>query len=172
MALPIPVLSAENAGPTLTRLWLDIDRAVPGPAETPPGLILAMPTAWANKYQILLYKTAARHRWAVAGVTLPDALEHVSWAGPVVLHAHWFAGIFNGAETEAEAGARLDQAIARILAFRDRTGARLLWTAHNVFPPRQPLSEHLPAPAPLDLRHIRRDPCDGPRSPARARNRL
>ena len=134
MALPIPVLSAENAGPTLTRLWLDIDRAVPGPAETPPGLILAMPTAWANKYQILLYKTAARHRWAVAGVTLPDALEHISWAGPVVLHAHWFAGIFNNAETEAEAGARLDQAIARILAFRDRAGARLLWTAHNVFP--------------------------------------
>ena len=134
MALPIPVLSAGDAGRILTRLWLDIDRAVPGPAEAPPGLILAMPTAWANKYQILLYRAAARHRWAVAGVTQPQDLAHVSWAGPVVLHAHWFAAIFNDARSEAEAGARLDAAIGRILAFRDRTGARLLWTAHNVFP--------------------------------------
>jgi glycosyltransferase involved in cell wall biosynthesis len=134
MALPIPVLSATDAGRTLTRLWLDLDRAVPAPDGSPPGLMLAMPTAWANKYQLLLYKAAARHRWAVAGVTLPRDLAHVSWPGPVVLHAHWFAALFNGAATEAEAGARLTEATEQILAFRDRTGARLVWTAHNVFP--------------------------------------
>ena len=134
MALPIPVLAAADAGRTLTRLWLDLDRAVPGPDGAPPGLILAMPTAWANKYQLLLYKAAARHRWAVAGVTLPRDLAHVTWPGPLVLHAHWFAALFNGATSEAEASDRLARATEQILAFRDRTGARLVWTAHNVFP--------------------------------------
>jgi glycosyltransferase involved in cell wall biosynthesis len=134
MALPIPVLTAADAGRTLTRLWLDLDRAVPGPDGAPPGLILAMPTAWANKYQLLLYKAAARARWAVAGVTLPRDLAHVTWPGPLVLHAHWFAALFNGAASETEATDRLAEATGQILAFRDRTGARLVWTAHNVFP--------------------------------------
>lgn len=134
MALPIPVLSPPDAGRTLTRLWLDLDRAVPGPDGAPPGLILAMPTAWANKYQLLLYKAAARHRWAVAGVTLPRDLAQVSWPGPLVVHAHWFAALFNGAAGETEAGDRLALASEQILALRARTGARLLWSAHNVFP--------------------------------------
>lgn len=134
MAYPIPVISQNAPGRTLTDLYLNLERSNPAQDGTPPGLLLTLPTAWANKYQVLLYGAAARHRYAVAGVTTPEDLAHVSWPGPVTLHAHWFSAFFRGAANETEAMNRLDQIREAILRFRDRTGARLIWTAHNVFP--------------------------------------
>ncbi|MCQ0090547.1 glycosyltransferase [Roseovarius sp. M141] len=134
MALPLPLIEPATASRTLVSLWRALHHTNPGPAGRPPTLLLTLPTAWANRYQVLLYGQAARHGVAVAGLRLPKDLAHVSWPGPVVLHAHWFAAIFYGALSEADAMARLTRTIDMIETFRARTGARLLWTAHNVFP--------------------------------------
>ena len=134
MGYPIPQLTEDSAAPTLSRLYLNLERSAPCPDGHPPHLLVTLPPAWANKYQILLYGGAARHRFAVAGVTTPEDLDHVTWPGPIVLHAHWFAALFQGAANRDEAAAVLDRIQQAILRFRDRTGARLVWTAHNVFP--------------------------------------
>jgi glycosyltransferase involved in cell wall biosynthesis len=134
MALPLPLVETATAGRVLIEEYNRIERCLPDPDGTAPGLIVAMPPTWANKYQLLLYTAAARHRQAVVGIRGPADLEQISWPGPVTLHAHWFASIFDGALNEADAMTRLEQAQAQIETFRARTGARLLWTAHNVFP--------------------------------------
>ena len=134
MTLPLPLIAEDGAARLLARAWLALETAAPGPAERPPGLIVALPPAWGNRYQALLYGAAGRHRRAVVGVARPEDLRHVAWPGPVILHAHWFAGLFAECRDEAGAMARLGRIRAEIAAFRDRSGARLLWTAHNVFP--------------------------------------
>lgn len=134
MALPLPLVEQGTAGRVLIEEYNRLERCLPASDGAAPGLIVAMPPAWANKYQLLLYTAAARHRQAVVGVRGPADLEHISWPGPITLHAHWFASIFDGALNEADAMARLAQAQDQIETFRARTGARLLWTAHNVFP--------------------------------------
>ncbi len=134
MALPLPLIGPATAGQILVSELNRMERCVPAPDGAPPGLIVAMPPTWSNKYSLLLYGAATRHRHAVVGVREPADLARVSWPGPVILHAHWFASIFDGALNEADAMARLDRARTQIGQFRDRTGARLLWTAHNVFP--------------------------------------
>lgn len=139
--LPLPLISKDFQGADLMRLYLSIDRARPDPQGAPPGLIVSFPPAWGNKYQVLLYSTAMAHRTAVVGLRGPADLDRISWPGPVVLHAHWFTSLFNAAASEAEAMALFEEARASILRFRDRTGARLLWTAHNVFPHGQAFPE-------------------------------
>lgn len=135
MAVPIPLLDSEkNPGQFLIEQYLALEATSPSPDALPPTLIVTLPPVWTNKYQILLYGAAARHRHTVVGVTKVEDLELVAWPGPVVLHAHWFAGMFRSATSEHEAMQILAQNCARILAFRERTGARLIWTAHNVFP--------------------------------------
>lgn len=131
---PIPHISKHFGAAELARLYLDTDRACPDPEGRPPGLIVALPPAWGNKYQLLLYEAAAEHRCAVIGVREPADLAAISWPGPVLLHAHWFGALFDDAGSEAGARARLCDIQADIRAFRERTGARLLWTAHNLFP--------------------------------------
>ena len=133
MAIAIPVPSAQDPARTISKLFIDFERAQPDPEGRPPRLLVAMPSVWANKYQILLYSAAAKHRFVVVGARADD-LDKIFWPGPVVLHTHWFASIVNDAGTENEAEARMNRAWAQIEAFRERTGASLLWTAHNVFP--------------------------------------
>lgn len=134
MAYPIPVVTKDTAAQTLGQLYLNIMRSAEPPACTEPTLVLTLPTAWANKYQILLYSGAARHGCAVAGVTTPDDLAHVHWPGPIILHTHWFAALFQRAMNPQEAQTRLDRIKTAIEDFHARTGARLIWTAHNIFP--------------------------------------
>ncbi|WP_412507127.1 glycosyltransferase family 4 protein [Roseovarius sp. SYSU LYC5161] len=135
MAAPIPVIDAKREpSRVLVDQFLALEASEASCRGEDPGLIITLPPSWGNKYQILLYGAAARHGYAVAGVVHPENLSLVSWAGPVILHAHWFAGIFNDARSEGEARSRLHRACDQILAFRERTGARLIWTAHNVFP--------------------------------------
>jgi len=134
MALPLPLIEAHSASRQLAALWQTRQRSAHVPPDRAPVLMLALPPAWENRFQVLLYSRAAAHGVAVAGVRHPDDLAHISWPGPVVLHAHWFASVFNTALSEADATMRLHKAIAAIEAFAARTGARLLWTAHNVFP--------------------------------------
>jgi len=134
MAIPIPVPASGQAGRILSESFVNLEATVPDPTGAPPGLIVAMPTTWANKYQLLLYRAAAGRRYAVVGARTPGDLENIAWPGPVLLHAHWFASIFQGARSRVEAEQRLATAQEQILRFRDRTGAKLLWTAHNVFP--------------------------------------
>jgi|GEM_PF-1982867 len=134
MAYPIPLISESDGARFLSDLYVRTETACPDPDGRPPALLVSMPTAWTNKYQLLLYKRAARHRFAVAGVTVPDALEYVSWPGPVVLHAHWFAASFAGVHSETAAMARLEQVIDMVERFKSQNDAKLLWTAHNVFP--------------------------------------
>lgn len=134
MATPIPVIDSKNASRLLVSKFLDTQKSVPDQKGSPPRLVLAMPTSWANKYQVLLYEQAAKHRYAVLGVTTPDELEYVSWPGPIVLHAHWFAAAFRNAKSKRQAELACNKICRSIEAFRDRTGAKLVWSAHNIFP--------------------------------------
>lgn len=134
MALPLPLLEKNTAAPQLAQLWQQLHRSQSVQAGCAPVLVLALPPAWENRFQVLLYGRAAAHGVAVAGLRHPQDLAHVSWPGPVVLHAHWFASVFTSALSEADATARLHAMIATIEAFVARTGARLLWSAHNIFP--------------------------------------
>ncbi|MGB1207911.1 MAG: glycosyltransferase family 4 protein, partial [Paracoccaceae bacterium] len=134
MSLPIPTPDRDRPASQLARLYLGVDRAAPDPRGRPPGLIVTLPPAWGNKYQILLYQEAAAHRMAVMGARTPEDLDQISWPGPIVLHAHWFGPFFRTARDDSGARHLLRDVQDRLVAFRDRTGARLLWTAHNIYP--------------------------------------
>lgn len=118
-------------GDVLARLFLAQLAALPG---CPPGLLLCLPAAGRPGYQSLLYGAAARHGWAVAGIRRLADLDRVSWPGPIVVHAHWFGSLFNGAQDAAEAAAQLEAGQGALDRFQARTGARALWTAHNLWP--------------------------------------
>ncbi len=134
MALRIPIPAMGDAERILAERFTRLQATLPDPYGPPPALIVSMPTTWANKYQILLYSAATEYRCAVVGARTPADLGRIFWPGPVILHAHWFAPCFTSARSLAEARKRWKEAKEDILAFRDRTGARLLWTAHNVVP--------------------------------------
>lgn len=87
-----------------------------------------------NRYQALLYCAAAECSVAVHPLQRLEDLERVSWPGPIVFHAHWFASLHGHCESDDAAAASNERAFTMIDAFRDRTGAALLWTAHNLFP--------------------------------------
>lgn len=134
MTTPLSLITPDQATHLLTTAYTTLDIAVPGPAEQPPCLLLAMPPAWNNRYQSLLYTEAGPHRYAVMGIGETGSLKHVSWPGPVILHAHWFNGFFTGCQDDTAATDRFARLRDDILAFRERTGAKLIWTAHNMFP--------------------------------------
>ncbi|RRY15844.1 hypothetical protein EGJ57_23650 [Brucella anthropi] len=134
MTIPISMITQANAADLLANTYTTLDRAMPGLMEQPPCLLLVLPAVWNNRYQTLLYSEAGPRRYAILGINDTEKLKYVSWPGPVILHAHWFAGLFKNCENEAEAFERFKIFCDDILIFRDRTGAKLMWTAHNVFP--------------------------------------
>ena len=133
MTMPLLSLKDGTSSWSLARTYsrmCDIGQ----PHGVPPCLLLAMPPSWNNRYQVLLYGQAEPMGYAPIWLQSPALLDQVSWPGPIVLHAHWFNGIFRDCESEVAAHAQLELLQAQISAFRARTGARLVWTAHNIFP--------------------------------------
>ena len=133
MTMPLVSISRDASSWPLARAFGRM-AALAGAQAPPPCLLLALPAAWHNRYQVLLYGQAGPMGYAPMGLNDPALLEQVSWPGPILLHAHWFNGLFASCETEVAARARLDLLQAQLGAFRARTGARLVWTAHNIFP--------------------------------------
>ncbi|HCT9232970.1 TPA: glycosyltransferase [Escherichia coli] len=134
MTMPIPLISQDNASRVLAAAYGRYSNALAGTQVYSPCLLLALPPTWNNRFQALLYEQAGLHQYITMGIGDPKILKHVSWPGPIVLHAHWFSSYFNNSQDEVEASARLDDLCEDILVFRARTGAKLLWTAHNIFP--------------------------------------
>jgi len=134
MSLPLPLATADRAAALLASTYTRLEKTVPGPADQPPALLVVLPPAWVNRYQSLLYDAAGPRRYATLGITDTSQLAQISWPGPIVLHAHWFAGVFQRCTNDIQAAERLARLRDELLAFRARTGARFLWTAHNVFP--------------------------------------
>jgi glycosyltransferase involved in cell wall biosynthesis len=131
MTMPLPLLKAETAGEQLAEAYLAAAGLQVGDA---PALLLVFPPAWNNRYQPLLYGEARHRGYVPVGITDSRILAKISWPGPIVLHAHWFVSSFQGCEDEIAADERLQTLQHDIRALRERTGARLVWTAHNVFP--------------------------------------
>lgn len=134
MTMPIPLISQDDASRVLAAAYGKYLGAVSATQANTPCLLLVMPPTWNNRYQALLYEQAGLRQYIPVGIGDPGILKHISWPGPIVLHAHWFSGYFNNSRDEVEASNRLDALCEDILSFRARTGAKLLWTAHNVFP--------------------------------------
>jgi glycosyltransferase involved in cell wall biosynthesis len=141
MTTPLPLIKQNQAADILANAYIELDNSRSDPASQPPCLLLVLSPAWNNRYQSLLYAEARPRRYAVLGLTETNALQHVSWPGPIILHAHWFSAFFNECRDEIDAAERLARIQDDILEFRHRTGARLLWTAHNVFPHGNPFPE-------------------------------
>lgn len=139
MVLSVPRTIEHN----LVSKWVSLQLSLKGNASrrdaTP--LIAYWPHARMNRYQALLYCAAAECGVAVHPLQRLEDLDRVSWPGPIVFHAHWFASLHGHCESEEEAVASNERAFATIDAFRDRTGATLLWTAHNLFPHNTPFPQ-------------------------------
>lgn len=99
-----------------------------------PTLLICFPSARMNKYQALLYKHAATNNFKVLRVASLNDLDKIFWPGPVVFHAHWFSSVMSGATNDDEAFVAIDEAFEKILDFKARTNASLVWSAHNLFP--------------------------------------
>jgi len=140
LSLPERVLSA----------FLALSRQMLGSPEVAgdPALLVCWPWSSGNKFQNLLYANAKASGFAVLPIQDLKELEAISWPGPIVLHAHWFSQIYAAAKDDDEAEEAGTDALRRMLSFRTRSSARLLWTAHNVFPHRMPYRK-----AALRLRH-------------------
>lgn len=134
MTMPLALIRDDQAPRMLSEAWARLRRSATGPAGRLPTLLLTLPPTWNNRYQALLYGEAGPRRYAPMGIGNTASLGQISWPGPIVLHAHWFASLFSGCDGELTAGERFETVKKDILAFRDRTNARLVWTAHNVFP--------------------------------------
>lgn len=104
-----------------------------GPAVA-PALLVCWPLASRNAYQHLLYSEALSAGFQILPIPSLEELEAISWPGPIVLHAHWFSSLYAKVKNADEAVAAGALALKQMFAFRARTGARLLWTAHNVLP--------------------------------------
>lgn len=130
-------------GERLLRGWSRTQAAAAGTpaAGQQPLLLVCWPQANLNKYQALLYEKASEFGVHVAPISRLEELDEIFWPGPVVFHAHWFAGLHAGAADDAQARRQADEGFARIAAFRRRTGARLVWTAHNLLPHATPVPE-------------------------------
>ena len=134
MTMPITVIQSSNSTRVLSAAYAKLQNTISEAENREPALLLVFPPAWNNRYQVLLYKSAGVRGYAVLGVTGTEILSSVSWPGPIIFHAHWFAGLFKDCETESEAVSRFQAMCADIEAFKSRTNAKLVWTAHNVFP--------------------------------------
>lgn len=134
MTLPLPLIGPENAARMLSSAYVTLSRLSSGFDDRAPALLLVLPPAWVNRYQSLLYCEAGPRRHVTMGLSETTHLQHISWPGPVILHVHWFASLFNKCQTEVEAVECFHRFRDEIEEFRNRTGAKLLWTAHNVFP--------------------------------------
>ena len=88
-----------------------------------------------NPYQALLTSRMAEHDIAAIGAAnIGDSVRAIKSApGARVLHLHWLNGVLSGAETAQDARSRVD-AFARQLDTVQQTGARIVWTMHNVLP--------------------------------------
>jgi beta-1,4-mannosyltransferase len=136
MSVSLPRSDRNDTAALLAKLYISADRAnaVKATQSSPPTLIVAMPPISGNKYQILLYQEAASHGCAVIGARALQDLQAISWPGPVLLHCHWFDGLFKGAHDDAAAQTILKEITSGIDRFCHRTGAKTLWTAHNLMP--------------------------------------
>lgn len=99
-----------------------------------PALIVCWPSARMNKYQSLLYRNAANFGYAVERIGKLDELKEIYWPGPVFFHAHWFGQLSKSADSEAVFQQNIDNAFELILEFQQRTGSKMVWTAHNLLP--------------------------------------
>jgi len=131
MTMPIPLISQDNAASVLAAAYRKNSESVS--AIQAPCLVLVLPPTWNNRYQTLLYERAGLHQCVTIGIGNTSVLKNISWPGPIVLHAHWFSGYFNNSRDEVEANSLLNDLCEDIALFRQRTGSKLLWTAHNVF---------------------------------------
>lgn len=134
MSTPIPIVTTERASTLLASAYATAYRASADKPVESPTLLLVFPPTWNNRYQSLLYSEAGPRGYMTLGLLETKLLSHISWLGPIVLHAHWFAGIFKNCVNEIQAAERFTEMRHDIEQFRRRTGAKLLWTAHNVFP--------------------------------------
>jgi beta-1,4-mannosyltransferase len=106
-----------------------------------PVVIICWPDARMNKYQALLYSTAQENGFDIVRIANLGQLANLWWPGRLVLHAHWFSQIYAECATEADALAANALTQETLLNFRHRTGAKLVWTAHNVLPHGTPFAE-------------------------------
>lgn len=134
MALAIPSISGADAADLLIDKYVKMEASAPAAIPRPPRLIVTLPPAWGNKYQILLYSEAAERKSSVVGVTTLSALDSLFWPGPILLHAHWFAGLLADAKDDVAALELVTQIAEGIERFKAKTGAKTLWTAHNTYP--------------------------------------
>ncbi len=107
-----------------------------GNAGRTPRLVICWPSARMNAFQSLLYRKAPDHGFAVHRISDLDELEDVFWPEEVIFHAHWFGSLGKGVETAEEYQANVNEAFEKLERFKQRTGARLVWTAHNLLPHR------------------------------------
>lgn len=134
MTMPIPLISKDNAASVLAAAYRKSIGIGSAMREGASCLVLVLPPTWNNRYQTLLYERAGLHRCVTIGIGNTSVLKNISWPGPIVLHAHWFSSFFNNSRDEVEANSLLNDLCEDIALFKQRTGAKLLWTAHNVFP--------------------------------------
>ena len=129
---------AERAE-ALARKFVEASLVAPTPGN--PGLVLCWPSARMNKYQSLIYRQALAHGFAVERISALEDLETIFWPGSVIFHAHWFAQLAAGAETAEAYDVNIERGFAMIDAFVARTGAKTVWTAHNLLPHGSPFPE-------------------------------
>ncbi|HEY1707275.1 MAG TPA: glycosyltransferase family 4 protein [Rhizomicrobium sp.] len=106
-----------------------------------PIILICWPDARMNKYQALLYGAAFEQGFEVVRITKLEQINKVWWPGHIVFHAHWFSGIYATCASEEDAIAANAAAQETLLNFQARTGARFLWTAHNLLPHGTPFPE-------------------------------
>ena len=101
-----------------------------------PRLLVCWPAARMNKFQSLLYRCAPDAGFAVERISDLAELEQVFWPGDVVFNAHWFGPLRNGVSDADALQANIDAAFATFDRFRARTGAKFVWSGHNLKPHR------------------------------------
>lgn len=106
--------------------------------DTFPKLLVCWPSTTTNKYQSLLYRSAAKFGYAVERIRKLSELEEIFWPGQIVFHAHWFAQLSKSASEQDEFRRNIDEAFNQLLAFQQRTDCKLVWTAHNLLPHNSP----------------------------------
>ncbi|MEO1170157.1 MAG: glycosyltransferase [Pseudomonadota bacterium] len=101
-----------------------------------PRLLVCWPAARMNKFQSLLYRCAPDCGFAVERISDLAELDEIFWPGDIVFNAHWFGPLRNGVADADELQANIDTAFATFDTFRARTGAKFVWSGHNLRPHR------------------------------------
>ena len=134
MTRPLENLNSQTAGVLLADAYKRFYLYSETQSGEKPTLLLAFPPAWHNRYQVLLYKKAVEHGILTFGVKDLNVLEQISWPGQIIIHFHWFQDLFQKCSDEIEAIEQLWSIKQRVINFRNRTDAKLIWTAHNILP--------------------------------------